>query len=78
MKKSTAVMFDRVKVITQMARLSMKTNDLVERGVYRQAVWKARNSKPVAILTARKIAEVLNSELSDLLAEKDPDEVTYQ
>ena len=56
----------------------MKTNDLVERGVYRQAVWKARNNKPVAILTARKIADTLNTELSDLLAGKDPDEVTYQ
>lgn len=78
MKKSTAVMFDRVKVITQMARLNMKTNDLVERGVYRQAVLKARNNKPVAILTARKIADTLNTELSDLLAGKDPDEVTYQ
>lgn len=78
MKKSTAVMFDRVKVITQMARLNVKTNDLIERGVYRQAVWKARSNKPVAILTARKIANALNTELSDLLAEKDPDEVTYQ
>ena len=71
-------MFDRVKVIAQMARLNMKANDLVERGIYRQAIWKARNNKPVAILTARKIAEALNVELSDLLAEKDPDEVTYQ
>ena len=37
-----------------------------------------RSNKPVAILTARKIADALNTELSDLLAEKDPDEVTYQ
>ena len=78
MKKSTAVMFDRVKVITQMARLNMKTNDLVERGVYRKAVLKARNNKPVAILTAIRIADTLNTEHSDLLAGKDPDEVTYQ
>lgn len=78
MRKSTAVMFDRVKVISQMARLNMKTDDLIECGVYRQAIWKARNNRPVAILTARKIAKALNTELSDLLTEKDPDEVTYQ
>lgn len=62
---------DRVKLITEMARLDIKNVDLAEKaGVSRVTVSALRCGKTCAPKTAEKIARALGVDVNEIMEEK--------
>lgn len=62
-----SIIVDRVKVITEMARQNMTSEELAQKaGVGRQAVWKMRKGQPVWRTTAGHVAAALGVSVDDL------------
>ena len=67
---SKSIVVDRVKVIAEMARQNLTTEELSQKaGVGRQAIWKMRQSKPVWRTTAGHVANALGVSVDDLKEE---------
>lgn len=57
---SKSIVVDRVKVIAEMARQNLTTEELsLKAGVGRNAIWKMRNGQPVWRTTAGHVAAAL-------------------
>lgn len=64
---SKSVVVDRVKVIAEMARQDLTSEELAQKaGVSRQAVWKMRQGRPVWRTTAGHVAAALGVAVDDL------------
>lgn len=64
---SKSIVVDRVKVITEMARQNLTSEELSQKaGVGRQAVWKMRKGQPVWRTTAGHVASALGVTVEEL------------
>lgn len=62
-----SIIVDRVKVITEMARQNLTSEELSQKaGVGRQAVWKMRKGQPVWRTTAGHVASTLGVTVEEL------------
>mgnify|MGYP000485081872 FL=1 len=62
-----SIIVDRVKVITEMARQNLTSEELSQKaGVGRQAVWKMRKGQPVWRTTAGHVASALGVTVEEL------------
>lgn len=67
-----SIIVDRVKVITEMARQNLTSEELSQKaGVGRQAVWKMRKGKPVMPATVGRIAAALGVDVTEIIEEED-------
>lgn len=65
-----AIVVDRVKVITEMARQNITGTELCQKtGVGRSAVYSMRNGRKVWRTTAQHVANALGVQLEDLMPE---------
>lgn len=70
-KVSKSIVVDRVKVIAQMARLDITSEELAQKaGVGRSAVIKMRKGQAVWRTTAQHVARALGVGVADLLETK--------
>ena len=62
-----SIIVDRVKVITEMARQNLTSEELSQKaGVGRPAVWKMRKGQPVWRTTAGHVASALGVTVEEL------------
>ena len=62
-----SIIVDRVKVITEMARQNLTSEELSQKaGVGRQAVWKMRKGQPVWRTTSGHVASALGVTVEEL------------
>ena len=67
---SKSITVDRVKVVAEMARQNLTTEELsLKAGVGRNAIWKMRKGQPVCRTTAGHVANALGVPLDDLKEE---------
>lgn len=65
-----AIIVDRVKVVTEMARQNLTNEELAQKaGVGRAAIWKMRKGQSVWRTTAQHVARALDVPMESLMEE---------